>query len=580
MLFIIFLNLSIRGRICNFAPNQHSTMSLKLPRLFLYLLGSILVLNLLQAHFTELIFDEAYYWHYAKKMAWGYFDHPPMVALMIKLSGFFFDGELGVRFVSCLLSVATLLVLWFTIDNPKKENFVPQFFVLVFSMTLLNAYGFFTLPDTPLLFFTALFLLIYKHFIKSPTFLLAFLLGLVMAALMYSKYHAVLVILFVLLSNLKLIFNKYAWIAVAIALLCYTPHFLWLYEHDFISIKYHLFERPNAAYSFNKYTLGFLINLVAIFGLTFPFIYYSLFKTRTKDLFTKALLYLTYGILIFFFISSFNRRVQTQWIIVISIPVAILVFNYMIENGIVRKWIYKLGLVNIAVILFLRMGLVYEPLFPVIYESHGNKAWMGQIQSKAGDNPVVFENSYRNAPMYAFYTGKTSFSLNNINYRQNQYSIDDSEKEVQHKKVLYVSKYLANREFTFPKINGSIYYAHFIDDFESFRKLRCYVNKDSFTLNDEEQTVKIYNPYTKNIALDKLQFAIAFLNDAKQFKELVPINISPVNDKLLALKSNDTTLLTFKLPKPKKIASPGYFKIVISENGLRHGLNSATLKLN
>jgi hypothetical protein len=99
-------------------------------------------------------------------------------------------------------------------------------------------------------------------------------------------------------------------------------------------------------------------------------------------------------------------------------------------------------------------------------------------------------------------------------------------------------------------------------------------------LNNEEQTAKIYNPYNKNIALNKLQFAIAFLNDAKQFKELVPIKISPKNDKLLTLKSNDTTLFTFSLPKPKKIVSSGYFKIVISENGLRHGINSATFKLN
>ncbi len=153
-------------------------------------------------------------------------------------------------------------------------------------------------------------------------------------------------------------------------------------------------------------------------------------------------------------------------------------------------------------------------------------------------------------------------------------------KDVQHKKILYVSKYLNNREFTFPKINGSIYYAHFIGDFESFRKLRCYVDKESFSLNDEEQTVKIYNQYDQNIALDKMQFAIAFLNDAKQFKELVPIKILPRNNKSLTLKSNDTTFFTFKLPKPKKITSPGYFKIVISENGLRHGLNSATFKLN
>ncbi|MCP4978174.1 MAG: glycosyltransferase family 39 protein [Maribacter sp.] len=554
-------------------------MSLKLPKLFLYLLGSILVLNLLQAHFTELIFDEAYYWHYANKLAWGYFDHPPMVALMIKLSGFFFDNELGVRFVSCLLTTATFIVLWLCIDKPKKEKFVPHFFVLVFSMTLFNVYGFFTLPDTPLLFFTALFLLVYKHFIKSPSFLLAFVLGVVMTALMYSKYHAVLVIFLVLLSNMKLILNKYAWVAVFIALLCYSPHFLWLYENDFVSIKYHLFERPNAAYNFKKYTLGFLVNLVAIFGLTFPFIYYAMFKTRSKDLFTKALLYLTYGILIFFFISSFNRRVQTQWIIVICIPAAILVFNFIMENKSVRKWVYRLGIINIAMILFLRFGLIYEPLFPIIYESHGNKTWMAEIQSKAGDNPVVFENSYRNAPMYAFYTGKTSFSLNNINYRQNQYSIDDSEEEVQHKKVLYVSKYVNDREFTFPKINGSIYYAHFIDDFESFRKLRCFVDKEFFTLSEKEHLLKIYNPYNKDIPLNKLHFAIAFLNEAKQFKELVPTKISPKNDKILDLKSNDTTLFTFKLPQPKKIESPGYFKIVISENGLRHGLNSATIKL-
>ncbi|MBT8297644.1 MAG: glycosyltransferase family 39 protein [Maribacter sp.] len=555
-------------------------MSLKLPRLFLYLLGSILVLNLLQAYFTELIFDEAYYWYYAKKMAWGYFDHPPMVALMIKISGFFFDGELGVRFISCLLSVGTILVIWLTIDGQKKEKYVPHFFVLVFSMTLLNAYGFFTLPDTPLLFFTAIFLLVYKHFIQSPSYILALVLGIVMAALMYSKYHAVLVILFVLLSNLKLVFNKYAWIAVVVALLCYTPHFLWLVENEFVSIRYHLFERPNAPYDFNKYTLGFLVNLVAIFGLTFPFIYYSLIRTRSKNLFTKALLYLTYGVLIFFFISSFNRRVQTQWIIVISIPVAILAFNYMIANVTVRKWIYRLGLTNIVILLFLRVGLIYEPLFPIIYESHGNKDYMGQIQSSAGDNPVVFENSYRDASMYAFYTGKTSYSLNNVNYRPNQYSIDDSEKEVQNKKVLYVSSYLTTREFTFPRIVGDTQYANFIDDFESYRKLRCYIGKEKISLNDVDHPLKIYNPYNKNIQLDKLRFATSFLNGSKQFNEVVPTSLLPWEKDLKHLKSKDTTYFTLKLPKPEKDISPAYFRIVISENELRYGLNSAIFKLN
>ena len=285
----------------------------KLPKTLLYLLIALFAINMAQSYFTELIFDEAYYWYYAQNMAWGYFDHPPMVALMIKLSSFFFNDELGVRFVSCLLSVATFLILWQLIDHPKKERYGVQFFVLVFSMTLINAYGFFTLPDTPFLFFTALFLLVYKKFINKPSVLLALGLGIVMAALMYSKYHAVLVIIFTLLSNMKLVFNKYAWLSVVVALICYTPHFLWLYENEFVSIKYHLYERPNRAYEFGDFTLGYFVNLVALFGLTFPWIYKSLFKTRAKDQFTKALLYLTYGVLVFFFVSSFNRRIQTQF---------------------------------------------------------------------------------------------------------------------------------------------------------------------------------------------------------------------------------------------------------------------------
>ena len=122
--------------------------------------------------------------------------------------------------------------------------------------------------------------LIYKKFINAPSIGLSVLLGIVMAALMYSKYHAVLVILFVLMSNLRLVFNRYAWLSVLIALICYTPHFIWLIDNDFVSIKYHLFERPNRAYEFGDFTLGFFVNLIVLFGLTFPWIYRALLKTK------------------------------------------------------------------------------------------------------------------------------------------------------------------------------------------------------------------------------------------------------------------------------------------------------------
>ncbi|SDD85096.1 Dolichyl-phosphate-mannose-protein mannosyltransferase [Pricia antarctica] len=553
-------------------------MKTKLPRIFLLLLGAVFLINMLQSYCTPLIFDEAYYWYYAQNMAWGYFDHPPMVAFMIKLGSFLFDGELGVRFVSCIFSVGTFVVIWISIDNPKKRNYVVPFFVLVFSMALLNAYGFFTLPDTPLLFFTALFLYTYKRFLFDSSLRWAIIMGLAMACLMYSKYHAALVIVFVLLSNLKLLANKYAWLSVFVALFCYIPHFIWLYQHDFVTISYHLFDRPNAAYDFQKYTLGYFVNLVAIFGLTFPLIYLSLFKTRSSDTFTKALLYLVYGVLIFFFISSFNRRVQTQWIIVIAIPLAIITFRYMMQNEKVNQWVFRIGLVNIAIILYLRVGLVNEELSPIYYETHGNKAVAEQIKAEVGDTPLIFINSYRNAPMFAFYTGNDTYSLNNAYYRRNQYSIDDSELKLQHQKVLYFSGNPKKSDISFTKSNGGTFYGEFIEDFESFRKLETIVDGPMPLETDKEQILKIYNPYDRPVALKKLRFNVAYLTDFKKVENAILIYPKPVDDKILSLPPNDTINFTFKLPEPKMV-EPAYFRVSISDNGLPFGLNGKNTEL-
>ncbi|WP_419212824.1 ArnT family glycosyltransferase [Maribacter sp. X9] len=556
-------------------------MLTKIPKKFYFFLAAIFILNLIQSSFTQLIFDEAYYWYYSQNMAWGYFDHPPMVAVMIKISSYFFNGELGVRFISCILSTVNILLLWLMIDAPKKNGYIKQFFILVFSMTLLNAYGFFTLPDTPLLFFTSCFLLTYKHFIKNPSIALSIVLGVFMAALMYSKYHAVLVIFFVLLSNLKLVKNKYAWLSVFIALICYSPHFYWLYENDFVSIKYHLYERPNGAYSFEKYTLGFFVNLVAIFGLTFPFIYKALFRSNGKELFNRALIFLTYGVILFFFVSSFNRRVQTQWIIIICIPLVIIAFNYMLANKQALKWIFRLGIINAVLIIYLRIGLAYQPLlFNFFYESHGNKEWVKAIEEKVGSIPVIFENSYRNAPMYSFYTkGTPTFSLNNFMYRKNQYSIDDSEEKMRGKDVAYISKYINDNSFSYEKPDGGLYKGKFISDFESFRKVECIIDETEISLHaDRNLTLKVYNPYKIPIDLKKLKFAVVYMDDYKTPQETLGITPKPIKANKALLTPKDTTYFNFELPKTKK-ENIGYFRIVISENNLYYGLNGKPIAI-
>lgn len=551
-------------------------MTQKFPKLFLALLSVVFVLNLVQGYFTELIYDEAYYWYYAQNLSWGYFDHPPMVAFLIKMGSLFFDGELGVRFMSCILSVGTYILLWLLIDNPKKKDYVVHFFLLVFSFTLMNAYGFLTLPDTPLLFFTALFLWLYKRFLKDPSILTTVLLGLVMAALMYSKYHAVLVILFVFLSNIKLIFNPKAWLAVVLALICYIPHFVWLYQNDFVSITFHLYERPNQAYSFEGFTLGYFLNLIVIIGLLFYWVYASFFKFKATDTFSKALVYLVYGIIIFFFISSFNRRVQAQWAIVISIPLAIIAFDHLLENAKSRKWMYRIGLVSVVLLLYARAWLVYKPLFPMLYETHANEGWVEELHAKAEDAPIIFENSYRLAPIYQFNTGVPAISLNNFMYRKNQYSIDDSEEKVRGKKVVYVSKYRKSGDIQYTQPDSTVFYGVFMENFQPYRKLECIVQKPETGI---EHTLKVYNPYSFDIPLEELEYTISYSNAYKQVKEMLPLKVGNLYPDRAMLKTKDTALYTFELPLPKTMDNPVYFRIGISEHGLPPGLNGKPIKI-
>src|ERR1700741_5687037 len=67
---------------------------------------ALVVLRLVAAAWTPLTFDEAYYWTWSKHLAGGYYDHPPMVALVIRagtmIAG---DTEVGVRLVLILLAL-------------------------------------------------------------------------------------------------------------------------------------------------------------------------------------------------------------------------------------------------------------------------------------------------------------------------------------------------------------------------------------------------------------------------------------------------------------------------------------------
>lgn len=104
------------------------------------------LINLLQAAFTELAHDEAYYFMFSQHLDWGYFDHPPMTALLIWL-GSFMGGELGVRFFFTILQPLYLWILWCIIRprDPHRSD-ATIFLIASAALPILQLYGFLPFP--------------------------------------------------------------------------------------------------------------------------------------------------------------------------------------------------------------------------------------------------------------------------------------------------------------------------------------------------------------------------------------------------------------------------------------------------
>jgi 4-amino-4-deoxy-L-arabinose transferase-like glycosyltransferase len=102
---------------------------------FAFLLILWFAINIIQALFTEVISDEAYYLVYGENLAWGYFDHPPVVGLMTFISRLLFDGNMSVRFMTVVFQIFTIFVVWKLLDEKQPDTRkVILFFVITASM--------------------------------------------------------------------------------------------------------------------------------------------------------------------------------------------------------------------------------------------------------------------------------------------------------------------------------------------------------------------------------------------------------------------------------------------------------------
>ncbi|MFL5786040.1 MAG: ArnT family glycosyltransferase [Bacteriovoracaceae bacterium] len=377
-------------------------------------IAGVFLFQLIIAASFGLSHDEAYYWLFSRHLDWGYFDHPPFMAVTIALFSFFPHGEFAVRAGFVALQAGTVFFLFQMIDR----KYWTTAFLLFFSFPLASYTGLLALPDMPLLFMTSVYFYFLRKYLageKSGIF------GLIIAIplLLYAKYHGILLIFFTILSLPRLLLRKDFWLIAICSVLLFAPHLWWQYEHEFATLRYHFLERPSSSFSIQRVLdyLGTQIILTAL--LCGPVIWWQLAKYKARDEFTRVLVFTSWGIVAFFLVSTISKKVEANWTISLAIPLTVLLADCEIWK---RSWAKALLAASFTIAIIARLVFVF-PSLPMkrLAEFHGWKEWAQEVKGKCGDRKIL-ANSYQIASKLSFYLN-TEISALNYHSRKNQFDL-------------------------------------------------------------------------------------------------------------------------------------------------------------
>lgn len=473
---------------------------------------TVLTVNLLQAYFTPVSEDEAYYWVWSQRPDWGYFDHPPMVAWWIAAGYTIFQNELGLRLLTVLLNAIALFFVW-DILKPQTPKQSRLFWISVGSLVVFQVFGFLTTPDAPLLFFTLFYLWTLYRFIHENKPGHSLLLGLAMAGLLYSKYHGILVIGFTLLPMLpKFYRNKQLYFSIVFGIMLYLPHIVWLFLHDFVPIRYHFYERSSdEVFEWRKFFNYLGMYFLGAAPLLSYFIIRSIVHFRSKDLFRQSIWCLAVFPGIFFFFSIFKDNVQPQWLLVGFIAMVFLFYwEYSQRENLKAVW--ALGIAGLFLMLCLRIALVVPSLSPFAQ----NEEFARHAGTFQPPNPV-FEK-YQEASVYHFFHPEESAYVHRtLGNRKSQFDLWGSEEELHGKTVSYISPWtLSFRSFKGYKDRD--YYVKTIGDYQTFQLIEVKTLRNLMAKPGERINlgIEIMNGHDREIAIggnSNLQFSVNYYQE-------------------------------------------------------------------
>ena len=268
-------------------------------------------------HLTE---DEAYYRLWSMAPAFGYYDHPPMIAWWVwlgrQIGG---DTPLGVRLAPILASAASSLLI---VDVARligaAEADARRAGVWYNAMLLVAAGGFLAVPDAPASFFWILTLWCALRAARGDALAWWLAAGATAGLAALSKYSALFLApgVFAWLAwrepTRRLLLTPGPWLAAAIAALVFAPNIAWNAGHHWLT-----FAKQFGRIAPSRFAPAHLATfLAAQFLLINPLIAMFLARalaTQRSRLALTALIATGAPFVIYLLIHSLHDSVQAHW---------------------------------------------------------------------------------------------------------------------------------------------------------------------------------------------------------------------------------------------------------------------------
>lgn len=216
----------------------------------LALICVLIVVRLLLAGGLVLLPEEAYYWMYSKYPAWGYFDHPPVVAWLISMgTAVFGHTEFGVRVGTCILgATSTWLCYVLAADWYGCSAGLPA--AVLFAITpMFFGTGFAATPDAPLVCFWLLALVGVTKAYRGDAPAWWLVAGAAVGLGFMSKYPAAFLVpstcLFLLsdVRGRRMLRSPFPWLALLLAGALASPVVYWNATNGWASFRFQFMRR-------------------------------------------------------------------------------------------------------------------------------------------------------------------------------------------------------------------------------------------------------------------------------------------------------------------------------------------------